>query len=96
YEYGELMWKAARCRMALGDTAGARELYRRLVARHNYAEAQLEYAEVLESIGEREEAAKILKTMVLDAGHAPKFQQRRDRGFIRQARKRLAAQGVKV
>lgn len=96
YEYGELMWQAARCQSALGNPEAARELYERLLARYDYAQARLEYCDVLEKIGEHERRTEVLKKMIADAPHAPKFQQRKERKFVRMARKALAEQGVKV
>ncbi len=89
YEYGELSWKAAKCRVKLGDPNLAREIYERLLSRHHYTGAQLEYAEVLHQLGESQSAKALLEKIIAEAPHAAKFQRSQERRIARQAKRRL-------
>ena len=95
FDHGELSWQAARCQVALCNLTIARKLYEQLLAAHTYAEAHLEYAELLEKTGNQKASIEALQRLVADAAHAPRFQQRRERRWTKQAENMLKAKGAR-
>jgi hypothetical protein len=85
YDYGDLLLQTARCHKRLGNLDRARELYAKVTSKYSYAQARLEYAELLDFLGEEEEALKLLEKIVSDAKFAPAIQKRRDRTAVSQA-----------
>lgn len=89
YDYGELMWTAARCKRDMGDTDAALQLMRELAQTHTHAEIHVEYAELLWRNGDETEARKILDMVIAEHPHAPLYQRRREGKFVRKAREML-------
>lgn len=93
-DYGELLWKAAQCQAARGRLAEAGELYRQLLSRHTYSQARLEYAQVLEKLGELRASTDVLKQLIAEARHVPKFQRQQEARWVKQAESILRSRGV--
>jgi hypothetical protein len=87
FDDDKLIRHLARCQAMRGNFVDARNLYEYFLRRHTYTEVQLEYAKVLLQAGDREAGRKALEELIRDAQHAPKFAQRRDRRWIREARR---------
>ncbi len=79
----------ARCQAMRRNFVDARNLYEYFLRRHSYTEVQLEYAQVLLKAGETAAGRKALEELIHDAEHAPKFARRRDRRWVREARRLL-------
>jgi hypothetical protein len=85
FENGDLLWHCARCQAALGRLPAARELYERLLAGHSYLQAQVEFAEVLDRLGDRERCRQALELAVADGKSAPRFLRKTNRPWLRKA-----------
>ena len=94
FESGQLLWQSARCQAALRQLPQARQLYERLLDSHSYFEAQYEYAELLDRLGERDACIAVAKQLVHDVRHAPRFSQRASRPWLKKAQRLLHARGV--
>jgi len=91
HDYGHSCMAFAETLALLGDPENAIELWRHVLSHNSYARAHVQLAELLLAQGEREEARRHVEEVLSDLQHAPAFQRRRDRIWIRRAR-RLAAQ----
>lgn len=96
YEYGDLAWHAAKCAMMLGDMDAARYWYERLLEKYTYPKARIEYATLLNQMGEREQAVALLRKLVIEGRHVPPHQARAERRNMRRAQNMLKEHGVKV
>ncbi len=88
-EYGRLLWEAARCQARRGQLDAARHLYRQLLTKHTYSEARLEYAEVLEKLGDRQGRTEVLQQLIAEAQHVPAFQRKQEAHWVRRAESML-------
>ena len=70
----------------LGDAAGAMEVWKQVLDEHNYARARVQLAELYIAEKKRDLASLELQTAINDDRHAPAFQRKRDRVWIRRAR----------
>ncbi len=93
FESGQLLWQSARCQAALGQLPQARQLYERLLDSHSYFEAQYEYAELLDRLGDNAACIGAARQLVADVKHAPRFHQRVSRPWLRKAQHLLRAKG---
>ena len=90
HDYGHTLMALAEVQMALGEAAAARETWESVLSRNNYARARVQYAEILAGAGERDRARRELQEALADDAHVPVFQRKRDRVWMRRARKALA------
>ncbi len=95
FELGELLWQCARCQAALGRLPEARGLYEKFLVSHGYLQAQLEYAELLDKLGDSAAGTRALQQVVHDFDHAPRFLKRTNHQWKRKAERLLLAKGVK-
>lgn len=87
HDYGHTMMALAETYTALGHTDAAIQVWERLLENHSYARARVQLAELY--IGKnRLDAARdqILEVIETDA-HAPAFDRKRNRVWLRQAKK---------
>lgn len=96
FDKGDLLWHCARCQAALGQLSSARELYERFLTSHSYLQAQVEYAEVLERLGDKPACIAALKQAIADGQNAPRFIRRTNRPWLLKARRLLITKGVKA
>ncbi len=89
YNEDELLWRCARCQAARGDFEEARQLYEYFLTRHSYYEAQVEYARLLMKMGERQKAGEMLHEISNDLHNSPRYVQRREGRWGRDARRLL-------
>ena len=89
HDHEHLLWEAARCRRALGDLKGARELYEEYLTRHSYFESQVELAEVCVGLGDRDEAERLCREVISDLKLSPPYVRRRQGKYAGRARRLL-------
>ena len=93
FDDDKLIRHLARCQAMRGNFVDARALYEYFLRKHSYTEVQLEYARMLLKSGDADAGRKALGELIHDAEHAPRFAQRRDRRWVREA-KRLLKSGT--
>jgi len=86
HDYGHSLMALAETRAALGDTAAAIATWKRVLEHHSYARARVQLAELYLRTQQIEPARAELKEVIADDVHAPAFQRRRERVWVRRAR----------
>ena len=86
HDYGHSLMAFAETQMALGETEAAIATRQMVTANNSYPRAKVQLAELWLATGKRTEALAELKEVVADDAHAPTFQRRRDRVWVRKAR----------
>jgi tetratricopeptide (TPR) repeat protein len=89
HDYGYSLMAYAETLQLLGDKAGAMEVWRQVLDEHTYARARVQLAELYLAEKKRDLAEQELRTAIDDDRHAPAFQRKRDRVWIRRARSLL-------
>ncbi len=89
YDEDELLWQCARCQAARGEYEESRQLYDYFLSRHSYYAAQVEYAQLLAKMGERRKSMELLQEISDDIRNSPRYVQRREGRWGRQARRIL-------
>jgi hypothetical protein len=89
HDHENLLWQAARCQCALGNLSESRALYESFLRKHSYFEPHLELAEVLSSLGEKEEARRICKEVISDVKNSPAYVRRKQGHFAGKAKRVL-------
>jgi hypothetical protein len=87
HDYGHSLMALAETRTALGDTAGAIAAWEKVTASHSYARARVQLAELLMARQRTDPARAQLEEALADAAHAPAFDRKRERVWVRRARK---------
>jgi hypothetical protein len=87
HDYGYTQTALAETLTALGDLPGALATWARVTANHGYARARVQYAELLLAQGQTAPAQSLLREVIEDDQHAPRFQRQRDRSWVRRARR---------
>lgn len=93
HEYGYSLMALAETLTALGQTDAAMATWRRVTDNHSYARARVQLAELCLKKNEREAAKLLLHEVLADDQHAPGFQRKRDRVWIRRAKKLMRQVG---
>jgi hypothetical protein len=75
---------------ALGETDAAVSVWRQVLENHNYARARVQLAELYLTKNQNEAAQAQLREALSDDAHAPNFQRKRDRVWLRKAKRLLA------
>ncbi len=86
HDYGYSLMALAETYMALGENDKAFALWKQVVEHHSYARAKVQLAEIYFARNQPDLAAHELREVISDDAHAPTFQRRRDRIWIRKAR----------
>lgn len=89
HDYGHSLMALAETHMALGENDAAIAYWQQVTENHNYARARVQLAELLFVTGRKEAALAEVREVLNDEPHAPAFQRKRDRGWIRRAKKLL-------
>ena len=89
HDYTHTLMALAETYTALGDTDAALDGWRQVLEQNSYARARVQYAELLRTQGETEEARQVLREVVSDEAHLPAFQRRRERVWVRRAKRLL-------
>lgn len=94
HDYGYSMMALAESLTALGKSDEALAVWLKVIAHHSYPRAKVQLAALYIARGCTEEARAQLDEVLADDAHAPAFQRKRDRIWVRQARS-LARKAVK-
>ena len=86
HEYGYSMMAFAEALAALGENDAAIKVWKEVTDQHSYPRAKVQLAELYKSRGENDAARAQLRDVIADDAHAPVFQRRRDRYWIRRAK----------
>ncbi|MCP5524051.1 MAG: tetratricopeptide repeat protein [Verrucomicrobiales bacterium] len=86
HEFGDTLMALAEAQMALGQTDQAIANWRRVLEKHTYARARVQLAELLAAKGENDAALALAREVVEDEAHAPQFQRRRERDWLRRGK----------
>jgi tetratricopeptide (TPR) repeat protein len=86
HDYGYSQMALAETCMALGDTDKAFSIWKQVTEYHSYPRAKVQIAEIYLARNQPDLALAELREVISDDAHAPTFQRRRDRIWIRKAR----------
>ena len=86
HDYGYTMMALAETLAALGETDSALQMWRQVTAEHSYARAKVQLAGLYLAKNQPDLARTELKDVVADDMHAPAFQRKRDRVWVRRAK----------
>jgi tetratricopeptide (TPR) repeat protein len=86
HDYGYSQMALAETLMALGETDRAFALWKQVTEYHSYPRAKVQLAEIYLARKQPELALPELRDVISDDIHAPTFQRRRDRVWIRRAK----------
>ena len=87
HDYGYSLMALAETLTALGETDAALSIWQQVTEQHSYPRAQVQLAELYVAKGQPELARAQLKDVLEDDVHAPAFQRKRDRVWVRRARR---------
>lgn len=86
HEYGYSLMALAETLTALGEPDKAREIWLLVTGNHAYPRAKVQLAELYAARQEWAAAVAELRDVIADDAHAPNFQRKRDRFWVRRAR----------
>jgi tetratricopeptide (TPR) repeat protein len=86
HEYSYTMMALAEALTALGEKEKALEAWKQVTALHYYPRAKVQLAELLITLNQTDRARTELNEVLSDDAHAPAFQRKRDRFWVRRAR----------
>jgi tetratricopeptide (TPR) repeat protein len=86
HEYGYSMMALAETLTALGETDAAMKIWQQVTENHSYPRAKVQLAELYVAKNQRDLALTELKDVVADDAHAPTFQRKRDRVWVKRAK----------
>jgi hypothetical protein len=89
HEYGYSMMAMAEALAAQGKTDRSIAVWERVTDQHSYARARVQLAELYHQKNEDAKARTQLEEVLADDVHTPAFQRKRDRVWIRRAKKAL-------
>jgi hypothetical protein len=91
HDYGHSLMAYAEALTALGEAEGAVRVWRQVLQNHSYARARVQLGELLAAQGQLDPARAELQEALADDRHAPAFQRKRDRVWMRRAKKLLGS-----
>ncbi len=86
HDYGYSQMALAETLTALGESDAALALWKQVTENHSYPRAKVQLAELYAARNQAELARAELKDVIADDQHAPAYQRRRDRIWVRRAR----------
>lgn len=89
HDYGYSLMALAETQTALGETDAAIATWKKVLEDHSYARARVQLSELYLQKQEAELARVELREVVSDDAHAPAFQRKRERVWVRRARASL-------
>ena len=90
HDFGHSLMAYAETLMALNETDAALNIWEHVVQNHSYPRAKVQLAELYLTKKQTDLARTQLKDILTDDLHAPTFQRRRDRVWVRRAKTLLA------
>ncbi len=90
HDYGYSLMALAETLNALGEKDAALRTWQQVTANHSYPRAKVQLAELFLEKGQADLARPELHEVLADDVHAPAFQRRRDRVWIRRARRLMS------
>ena len=87
HDYGYSLMAFAETLMALGEKDAAVAVWRRVTENHSYPRAKVQLAELYLEKQQTEAARAELREVLDDDPHAPGFQRKRDRVWVKRAKK---------
>jgi tetratricopeptide (TPR) repeat protein len=90
HDYGYSLMALAETYTAAGRTDEAVAVWQRVLQQHTYARARVQLADLYLKRGQAQAARTELDEVISDDSHAPAFQRRRDRVWLKRARRLLA------
>jgi hypothetical protein len=85
HDYGYSQMALAETLTALGETDSAMAIWKRVTENHSYPRAKVQLAELYLARNEKDLARTELKDVIADDQHAPTYQRKRDRVWVRKA-----------
>ncbi len=89
HDYGYTMMALAETLTAVGETDAALNLWKQVTENHSYPRAKVQLAEIYIAKNQPEPARAESRDVLSDDVHAPTYQRRRDRVWVRRARSLL-------
>lgn len=89
HDYGHSLMALAEAYAALGERDKALATWNAVLQSYTYARARVQAAELLLAQDRKEHARSMLREVVADDRHAPAFQRRRERVWVRKAERML-------
>jgi hypothetical protein len=86
HDYGHTMMALAETLTALGETDNALQYWQHITQNHSYPRAKVQLAELYAAKNQNDLARTQLNEVLSDDVHAPAFQRKRDRVWIRRAK----------
>ena len=86
HDYGHTMMALAETLTALGETDNALQYWQHITQNHSYPRAKVQLAELYAAKNRPDLARAELKDVLSDDPHAPAYQRKRDRVWIRRAK----------
>jgi hypothetical protein len=86
HDYGHTMMALAETLTALGEKENALLYWQHIVANHSYPRAKVQLAEIYAEKGQLDAARGELKDVLSDDPHAPNYQRKRDRVWVKRAK----------
>src|ERR1035438_4998339 len=86
HDYGHTMMALAETLTALGETDNALQYWQHITQNHSYPRAKVQLAELYLAKNKKDAARAELKDVLSDDQHAPAFQRKRDRVWVRRAK----------
>jgi hypothetical protein len=86
HDYGHTLMALAETLKAMGQTERATAVFEQVTENHSYARARVQLAELYLNSGRMEAARQQIDEVLADARHAPGFQRRRERRWVRRAK----------
>jgi tetratricopeptide (TPR) repeat protein len=96
HDFGYSMMALAETLTALGEQDAALAVWLKVTAQHSYARAKVQLAELYLAKGRMEPARVELTEVLTDDAHAPSFQRKRDRVWVRRARSLVRKAGTSM
>lgn len=87
HDYGHSLMALAETLGALGETDAAIATWQRVTGNHSYPRAKVQLAQLYAAKGQTDQARGEIREVIDDDPHAPAFQRRRDRVWIKRAKK---------
>jgi tetratricopeptide (TPR) repeat protein len=89
HDYGYSLMAYAESLQSMGNVDGAIAVWKEVLNDHSYARARVQLGELYKAKGEKDLAEAELNGAIYDDRHAPAYQRKRDRFWIRKAKTAL-------